>query len=194
MPLVGVAAGAAAADLESATPNLDGSLFSFFIAYGGIGYAAAYPELDLDSHLTPLAREGIEGLRNSNVLQAMLAGPRFLRASDLTQPNVLEQPDWRRRLRENRLGMIAPAAPVLLHHAHRDQIVSFEHSINLRRDWQNLGADVRLYVTRGGVDHISGAFAGTPVAIDWLARRFRRSAGLGSRDAGPAARPTRLAA
>jgi fermentation-respiration switch protein FrsA (DUF1100 family) len=194
VPLVGVAAGAAAADLESATPNLDGSFFSFFIAYGGIGYAAAYPELDLDSHLTPVARAGIEGLRSSNVLQAMLSGPRFMRASDLTQPNVLEQPDWRRRLRENRLGTIVPAAPVLLHHAARDQIVSFEHSINLRDDWLGLGGDVRLYVTRGGVDHISGAFAGTPVAIDWLARRLQRSVGVGSSDAAAAARPESLAA
>jgi Secretory lipase len=59
-----------------------------------------------------------------------------------------------------------------LHHARRDRIVSFVHSLDLRDDWQGLGADVRLYVTRGGVDHISGAVAGMPVAIDWVARRF----------------------
>jgi pimeloyl-ACP methyl ester carboxylesterase len=174
LALAGVAAGAAAADLEAAGPNLDGTFFSFFIAYGGIGYAAAYPELDLDSYLTPVARAGIEVLRNSSVLQAALSGPRFVRAADLTQPNVLELPDWRRRLHENRLGLIAPAAPVLLHHARRDQIVSFAQSLNLRDDWQALGADVRLYVTRGGVDHISGAVAGTPIALDWLARRLAR--------------------
>jgi pimeloyl-ACP methyl ester carboxylesterase len=172
MPLVGVAAGAAAADVETAGPNLERSFFSFFIAYGGIGYAAAYPELDLDSHLTPMAREAIAGLRESTILQAALSGPRFVRASDLTQPNVLELPEWRARLRENRLGEIAPAAPVLLHHARRDQIVSFEQSVNLRDDWSALGADVRLYVTRGGLDHISGAVAGTPVALDWLGRRL----------------------
>ncbi len=174
LELVGVAAGAAAADLETASPRLDGSFFSFFIAYGGIGYAAAYPELELDPYLTPFAREGIEELRNSTVLQALRSGPRFVTASELTDPNVLELPEWRVRLRENRLGTIAPTAPVLLHHARRDQIVSFEQSLNLREDWQKLGADVRMYVTRGGVDHISGAFAGTPVAIDWLARRLRR--------------------
>jgi pimeloyl-ACP methyl ester carboxylesterase len=175
VPLVGVAAGAAAADVESAGPSLDGSFFSFFIAYGGIGYAAAYPELDLDSYLTPMAREGIAALRESSVVQAALYGPRFVRAADLTQPNVLELPQWRRRLRENRLGTMAPSTPVLLHHARRDQIVSFVQSTNLRDDWQRLGADVRLYVTRGGVDHISGAVAGTPIAIDWIARRLRRN-------------------
>src|SRR5207302_8463577 len=85
-----------------------------------------------------------------------------------------ELPQWRRRLRANGLGQLAPSAPVLLHHARRDQIVSFTQSMNLRDDWQRLGADVRLYVTRGGVDHISGAVAGTPVALDWLARRLGR--------------------
>lgn len=175
LELAGVAAGAAAADVETAGPNLDGSFFSFFIAYGGIGYAAAYPELDLDSYLTPLARNGIAALRESSVWQAAISGPRFVRAADLTEPNVLELPEWRRRLRENRLGLTAPAAPVLLHHARRDQIVSFEQSLLLRRDWEALGGDVRLYVTRGGLDHISGAVAGTPIALDWLSRRLARS-------------------
>jgi hypothetical protein len=64
---------------------------------------------------------------------------------------------------------------VLLHHARRDQIVSFRQSVGLREDWERLGADVRLYVTRGGVDHISGAIAGTPVALEWLARRLGRA-------------------
>jgi hypothetical protein len=174
VPLVAVAAGAATTDLEAVVPDLGGTFFSFLIAYGGIGYSAAYPELDLDAHLTPKARGVIRELRDSNLLQAALHGPRFARATDLTSPNVLELPEWRRRLRENRLGTMAPAAPVLLHHARRDQIVSFTHSVELRDDWQRLGADVRLHVTRGGVDHVSGAVAGTPIAIDWLARRFER--------------------
>jgi alpha-beta hydrolase superfamily lysophospholipase len=101
-------------------------------------------------------------------------GPRFVRADELTQPNVLELPEWRARMRQNRLGDMAPAAPVLLHHARRDQIVSFKQSVGLREDWERLGADVRLYVTRGGVDHISGAMAGTPVALDWIGRRLSR--------------------
>ena len=174
VPLLAVAAGAAAADVQTAGPSLDGTFFSFFIAYGGIGYAAAYPELDLDTHLTPMARKGIAALRESTVFQAALFGPRWVHSSDLTQPNVLELPAWRARLRENRLGDIAPAAPVLLHHARRDQIVSFEQSSTLLDDWQRLGSDVRLYVTRGGVDHISGAIAGTPVALDWIGRRLAR--------------------
>src|ERR1700685_1630265 len=73
--LAAVAAGAAAANVEAAGPGLDGSFFSFFTAYGGIGYAAAYPELDLDSHLTPKAGGGTGVLRASDVRQAAVLGP-----------------------------------------------------------------------------------------------------------------------
>jgi fermentation-respiration switch protein FrsA (DUF1100 family) len=184
VPLVAVAAGAAAADVETAGPGLDGTFFSFFMAYGGIGYAAAYPELELDPYLTPLAAEHIAFMRESSIFQAMLWAPRHMKATDLTNPNVLEMPEWRARLRENRLGDVAPKTPVLLHHARRDQIVSFAQSINLRDDWLARGANVRLYVTRGGVDHISGAVAGTPVALDWMTRRLKR--------AGEVPRPDRL--
>ena len=176
LPLVGVAAGAAAADMELAGPTLNGSFFSFFLAYGAIGYAAAYPELDLEPYLTPDGRNAIKALRHSNVLQAAMRGPRFAHVDQLTQPNVMELPEWRARLAENRLGTIASAAPVLLHHGRHDQIVSFEHSEQLLKDWLALGVDASLHVTRGGFDHVSGAVAGAPVALEWLSVKLRHSA------------------
>ncbi len=169
-----VAAGAAAADMEVAGPQLDGSFFSFFLAYGAIGYCAAYPELDLDRYLTAGARPQIAMLRDSNVFQAAIHGPRFAHTAELTEPNVMELPQWRARLQENRIGGIAPAVPVLLHHAKHDQIVAFEHSQRLLDDWRALGADVTLRVTRGGLDHISGGLAGAPVALDWLSKQLER--------------------
>jgi acetyl esterase/lipase len=174
LSLAGVAAGAAAADVELAGPTLDGSFFSFFLAYGAIGYAAAYPELELEPYLVGSARRTIETLRETNVLQAAMVGPRHAHAAELTSPNVLELPAWRTRLRENRLGGLAPQTPVLLHHARHDQIVAFEHSEQLLEDWLELGVDASLRITRGGFDHISGAVAGAPVALDWLSRRFER--------------------
>ena len=97
--LAAVAAGAAAANIEAAGPGLDGSFFSFFTAYGGIGYAAAYPELDLDSYLTPKAREQIGFLRESNIRSPgpQSRGPHHMHSDELTQPNVLQMPAWRKR-------------------------------------------------------------------------------------------------
>ncbi|HTW12938.1 MAG TPA: lipase family protein [Solirubrobacteraceae bacterium] len=174
--LAGVAAGAAAADMELAGPGLDGSFFSFFLAYGAIGYAAAYPELELDPYLTTKALAQITMLRESNIFQAAVHGPRFARADRLTEPNVMELPEWRARLAENRLGASAPAAPVLLHHARHDQIVSYAHSRQLQQEWQALGAQVTLRITRGGLDHLTGAVVGTPIALEWLTQQLRKHA------------------
>jgi acetyl esterase/lipase len=174
LELAGVAAGAAAADVELAGPTLDGSFFSFFLAYGAIGYAAAYPELELEPYLVAEVAVTIDALRGTNILQAAVRGPRYAHMDELTSPNVLELPSWRTRLRENRLGTLAPSAPVLLHHARHDQIVAFEHSEQLLEDWRALGVEVDLHVTRGGFDHISGAVAGAPVALDWLEKQLGR--------------------
>ena len=46
-------------------------------------------------------------------LEAFVRGPHRVRAEDLTEPNVMELPEWLVRLRENRLGSNAPAAPVV---------------------------------------------------------------------------------
>ena len=172
LELAGVAAGAAAADIELAGPTLDGSFFSFFVAYGAIGYAAAYPDLEFESYLVGRGRDTVAALRRSNILQAAIRGPRFARVDRLTNPNVLELPNWRARLRENRLGTMAPSVPVLLHHARHDQIVAFEHSEQLLEDWRALGVEASLHITRGGFDHLSGAVVGGPVALDWLAKQF----------------------
>jgi hypothetical protein len=188
LELAGVAAGAAAADIELAGPTLDGSFFSFFLAYGAIGYAAAYPELELEPYLVDGMAASIDALRNTNVLQAAVRGPRFAHVAELTNPNVLELPSWRRRLRENRLGALAPAAPMLLHHARHDQIVAFEHSEQLLEEWRALGVHATLRTTRGGFDHISGAVAGAPVALDWLARQLARGDGAAWSSAAPSRR------
>ncbi|MDE3131996.1 MAG: lipase, partial [Acidobacteriota bacterium] len=176
LELACVAAGAAAADVELAGPTLDGSFFSFFLAYGAIGYAAAYPELQLEPYLVGDAAATIDGLRRTNIVQAAVRGPRFARVAQLTNPNVLELPSWRARLRENRLGTFAPATPILLHHARHDQIVAFEQSEQLLEDWRERGVDASLHITRGGFDHISGAVAGASVALDWVQRRLAREA------------------
>jgi alpha-beta hydrolase superfamily lysophospholipase len=183
LDIAGVAAGAAAADVEAATPALDGSLFAFFLTYGAIGFAAAYPDLELEKHLTEDGSAAIAILRNTSIFQAAMRGPRYARIEQLSDPNVMELPEWRARLGENRLGSIAPAVPMLLHHARHDQIVAFEQSQKLFEQWSALGVPTTLHVTRGGIDHLSGGVAGAPIALDWLSRLFanpRQAAGGGN--------------
>jgi hypothetical protein len=167
-----VVAGAAPADPELGGRELEGTFFSFFAAYGAIGYAAAYPELQLEPLLTPDGRARLSSVRNSTIVGAALRGPHFARGSDLTTPSILDLPDWQARFGENRLGAIAPPAPVLLHHAPPDAVVRFRQSITLRDEWRALGADARLYATPGPLDHASAGLVGTRVGLNWLAERL----------------------
>jgi alpha-beta hydrolase superfamily lysophospholipase len=175
LQIAGVAAGAAAADMRIAVSTLDGHFGSFFLAYGAIGYAAAYPELELDEFLTEKGAHTVAMMRQSNLFQAMLRGPRFMKTGELTEPNVLELPAWQKRLGENTLGAEAPIAPVLLHHGWHDQIVSPAQSRELLAVWRELGADVRLRYTRAGVDHLTGGLAGAPLALGWLSSKIERA-------------------
>jgi fermentation-respiration switch protein FrsA (DUF1100 family) len=175
LELAAVACGGTPADPTTAVSRLEKTFFSFFIAYGGLGYAAAYKELDIDSHLTEQARDKLDALRASTVIEALVRGPHFATASSWTDVDLFSLPQWRARLQENRLGEVVPQTPVLLCHARRDQIVSYEQSVYLYDAWGALGADVRFHTTTGGVEHITGAVASMPVAIDWLDKRLTRS-------------------
>jgi acetyl esterase/lipase len=75
-------------------------------------------------------------------------------------------------MRENRLGELAPLAPVLIHHARHDQIVPFAHAQQLHREWQQRGVDTRMYVTPGARDHLTAGLVGTRVGLRWLASRL----------------------
>jgi fermentation-respiration switch protein FrsA (DUF1100 family) len=191
--LAAIACGGTPADPTTAVARLEKTFFSFFIAYGGLGYAAAYSELDIESHLTDEARGKIGALRDSTVIDALRRGPHFASASSWTDVDLFSLPEWRARLDENRLGLVVPQAPVLLCHARRDQIVSYEQSVYLYETWGALGADVRFHTTKGAVEHVTGAVAAMPVAIDWLDKRLTRaSSAAGPRHAD--ATPLRRAA
>jgi alpha-beta hydrolase superfamily lysophospholipase len=172
VPLRAAVVGAAVADLELAAERTEGTFFSFFAAYGALGYAAAYPELDLERVLTDRGRQVVEEVRHRSVVESILWGPHFIAADDLTEPNVLTIPAWRRRLRENRLGTIAPDCPVLLHHSRRDQIVDYGQALQLRERWQAGGTPVELHAIGGAVDHLSAALPGMSFAVPWLGRHL----------------------
>lgn len=82
----------------------------------------------------------------------------------------LDTPQARQRLDDQRLGTVAPAAPVLLFHGNGDQAVPFRLGTDLRDAWRRLGAEVEL--TELPVEHVAGIYAGTPKGAEFLASRF----------------------
>lgn len=167
--LRGVAAGGVPADLRAVADHLDGTGDFGLAAAAGLGLDAAYPELRLESHLTPEGAALFGDARDDCVgdLRAKLGGRRL---SELTTTDVLDLPEWRARLAENRLGASAPKAPLFLYHAKGDEIIPYELGRTLRREYCARGANI-LWTGLPAGSHVLGAVEGAPLAVAWLATR-----------------------
>ncbi|GAA3392819.1 lipase family protein [Cryptosporangium minutisporangium] len=168
LDVVGVAAGGVPADMYTVARFLDGSLAAALLGYAAIGLNAAYPDLRLDSYLSPYGKTVIAALRTSCTADG-LAPYVFTRISRLTTTDPLATAAWQRRLSQNSLGRRAPGAPVFLWHGVFDEVLPFSQADALRRSWCKLGAQVtwRPFVA----EHVTGAI-GSADALAFLADRF----------------------
>ncbi|WP_280258173.1 lipase family protein [Nocardia wallacei] len=179
LTLDGGAVGSAPADLEGMFEHHDGGRYAFLLFYALLGIDAAYPELNVLSLLNPAGRALAAALRRTHVLPGAalgIAGSMVLptRSARYVRRHPLEVPEVLARLRENRLGAMPPAAPVLLAGGTKEQVIPFEQMTALYRDWRGLGVDA-TFVTMAR-EHIGGAFSFAPKAFQFLAERFAERA------------------
>ncbi|WP_084515527.1 lipase family protein [Nocardia acidivorans] len=179
LPLAGGVVGSAPADLEDMITFLDGSPYAFLLFYGVIGLDAAYPELDVLQYLKPQGRALAAVLRRTHALAAAVAGiglGAFVPKSVSTYCHRMpfEVPEVRERLRENKLGHIAPAAPVLVAGGTAEQIIPYPQAVRLAEDWKALGVDVTM-LSLPRREHITGALSFARPALGFLAHRFAES-------------------
>jgi pimeloyl-ACP methyl ester carboxylesterase len=167
--LKGVAAGAVAPDVEAVARQLQGGAFFGLAVATVIGLNAAYPQLDLQSHLTATGHRLVQ--QNQDQCLVGLLPPFALKTmDDITSPNVFNLPDWQDRFAQSRLGAIPPAAPMLLYHAQFDEVIPYYMAINLRD--QYCAAGVTVQWQSYPVEHLATIVPGIAAAIWWLADRF----------------------
>ncbi|NRQ40249.1 lipase [Nonomuraea sp. NN258] len=167
--LKGVAAGGVPADLHAVATHLDGSADFGLGAAAGIGFDAAYPELDLAADLNDRGRALLADAADDCVGElSKLAGLRF---ADLSPVDLLNQPKWLARLAENRLGAIRPRVPMFLYHARGDEIIPFAVGAELRAAYCRAGVNAR-WAALSAPNHVTGAVEGGPLAIEWLTLRL----------------------
>ncbi|MBF6235933.1 lipase family protein [Nocardia otitidiscaviarum] len=176
LPLVGGAVGSPPADLEGMFEAHDGKLFAFLLFWAVMGIDAAYPELEVLSHLKPSARMLAAVLRRAHVVPGFAFGMAYgavlpTQSARFVHRHPLEVPEVLARVRENRLGSIPPATPILLGAGTGEQIVPFSQTANLYADWRELGVDVTMH-TMPRLEHLTGAFGFAPRAFSFLADRF----------------------
>jgi fermentation-respiration switch protein FrsA (DUF1100 family) len=169
--VVGVAAGGVPADLNAVAKFNDGNAGSGLVFAAAAGYAAAYPELPLASVLNARGQQVVDTIRESCVAEIALVAP-FTRLNALTtRPDVIGDPLWQKRLSENTLGSVKPAAPVYLYHGTVDELIPFGVGQKLRSQWCSLGADVQ-WTALPLLGHIAAISAWGTNALNWLGDRF----------------------
>ena len=169
--VVGVAAGGVPADLSAVAKFNDGNAGSGLVFAAAAGYAAAYPELPLADVLNARGRQVIDQIRGACVAEIALVAP-FTRLNSLTtQPDVILDPLWQKRLKENTLGAVKPAAPVYLYHGTLDELIPFSVGQKLRSQWCSLGADVQ-WTALPLLGHVAAVSAWGSNALNWLGDRF----------------------
>ncbi|MGW8379308.1 lipase family protein [Streptomyces sp. ODS28] len=167
----GTATGGVPADLNKVADFNDGNMGSGLLAMAAVGQDAAFPELRLDHYLNARGRLQ-KKIAETQCIELGAATWPFGKIDDITTTNPLHRPDWQKRLRESTLGTTAPDAPVLLYHGTADTLIPYEVGTRLRDEWRDRGADVDFRSLP--LEHVSGAVAGSPMAMSWLAKQFKQ--------------------
>jgi hypothetical protein len=171
LQLKGVAAGGVPVNIVAAIATAhDGGQYFGFIPSLLIGYDAAYPELNLDSFLTPAGRT-VFNLVATQCYQQYQPALAFQTLAGLTTSNPFDNPAWQARLAENVLGTIQPAVPIHLFHGENDEIVPFAQATALNTLACQAGV-VMDFEPLAGQNHFSAFPTGLGNTLAWIADRF----------------------
>jgi hypothetical protein len=168
----GVVAGGIPSDLAGVAEHLNGpgNAFFAFLAFAAVGLDAAYADLDLEPYLNDAGRALFEQGRTACVGSGLLLGI-GQRIENLTTSNPLDDPAWQARIAEQRLGEVAPQAPVFQYHGTLDEIIPVGQGRTLRDDWCAAGAPVE-YREYPFTDHVLGVSVGDADGLTFLDDRF----------------------
>ncbi len=155
--LKGVVTGGPVTDLLDQVDfwNQGGAINSGFLLATMIGLDNAYPELNLDSYITPEGEAFFEAARTQCVYQEIVGYP-GIKTSDVTYPDFAQQPEVRQRMREQQLGHIPPQVPTYIYHGTLDNIVPYQFGEKLRDSWCDQGVTVEF--RSGPYDHLAGIY------------------------------------
>ncbi|PXY22887.1 lipase family protein [Prauserella muralis] len=176
LKLKGAYAGAPPADLAAVAGRLDGHSAVGFLLFAVASMNDAYPELDIAAVLNDRGRGLQEQVENECTADA-LVNHAFTRTRDLTRDGrpitaYLGEEPYASVVEQQRIGTLAPQAPVLVTHSATDDIVPYAQGRAMARAWCADGATVR-FRTLATPSHVGGYAASVPIAFAWLEGRIQ---------------------
>jgi acetyl esterase/lipase len=170
VPLLGVVALAPASELERATRLLAGDPEVVGLAVAiAAGFAAAYPDADLSTVLTPAAMRDVHVV-DEGCLEDIVAT--FSRPVDqVFRIDRMVLPPWPELLEENSPGRVATVAPIFVAQGGEDPLVVPELTEALVDRLCEVGDRV-TYRRYPGASHVGVAEAAGDDIARWLGARF----------------------
>ena len=149
----------------------DGNLLSGIPFGAVIGMSRGFPEVDLNSVLTPEGKAMVVAAADMNMEQ-LVAGFPFVRWSDhLTVSSVFEIPGMSAAFEANRLGQNKPMTSLHLYHAVHDKYPAIADVDKIVKKYRHEGIDVTYRRFRIG-GHMTVALTGVPGSLRFLSDRF----------------------
>ncbi|MEU1204679.1 lipase family protein [Nocardia sp. NPDC005825] len=147
--LKGTWAGAPTADLSAILDRIEGSLIGGAVGFALNGFLDRYPDLrpEFNSRVTPAGQGLLNELSNACIGDVIALHP-FLRTNAFTvdqRPlvdHMREIPSIQNILRQQRIGSLTPASPVLITSGVNDDTVPYDQAKQLASDWCAAGATV----------------------------------------------------
>lgn len=171
----GVVAGGVPADLLATAQNLDGNVGEGLLLAANIGIDQAYPkQFKLDSLLNDAGKAAVEAIKGQCVGETLAAYAGHSLSEYSKDNQTLDQLAARKGIKKvfrlNRLGLGRPQVPILQYHSLSDDIVPLGQAVALRDTYCHKGVTEQFTTYPG--NHVTGAFAGSQAAVDWIAARF----------------------
>lgn len=176
LELKGVYAGAPPANLKALARFLDDSYAIGFGLFAIASFNYSYPDRDILGIFNEEGRKVLKQVETECVVDA-LANHTELKTKDLIKDgrpfgDYLDTEPYDSVFREQQIGLIKPAVPVLVAHSSQDDIVPYEQGKAMAQGWCNLGATVQFKELDPPSGHLPAMQKSFPVMLDWLTARL----------------------
>ncbi|MGC4059724.1 MAG: lipase family protein [Aquabacterium sp.] len=173
----GVAAGGVAVDLGAVARKVDGTLWAG-VYFGAVSALAnGYPEVDVDSLTNDKGKAAIAKAQDMCLGQFLTGAPDpltsffFKKMSQYTTvPQLLDVPQIKQIIAENRLGQRVPGAPMYIYEGTVDELMPVAEVDGLVSQYCSQG--VKVTYTRTVNDHLLLAVSGYGKALSFLQDRL----------------------
>ncbi|MFD4368040.1 lipase family protein [Rhodococcus sp. NPDC058521] len=164
-------------DSRTFEEKADGGIGAGFVFANALGFAAKYPEIDLDRELTPLGRT-MADIYNQTCQLNYLFTPFVPLSALFVNGRPSDNPAFARAYEENTMGQSAPNAPVLMASCRDDFLVPYSDVEKLIAAYRAGGTEVTVEPAKScGITDLADPYRmGTELLgmqnIPWLEQRF----------------------